>query len=119
MSIPGTHDGRRESALGKQFPVKKLCSLAPVLKGSWDLVSRVITKVTILITPIRGLITLLTKSHDPPSRRPASMISNVAPWLHSQFREIDPGPNSSCVGAHIYVHTLRRHSSFEGRQSSG
>ena len=39
-----------------------------VLKGSWDLVTRVIIRVTILITPIKILITLLTKSHDPPSR---------------------------------------------------
>ena len=38
-----------------------------ILKGSWDLVSRVIIRVTILITPIKVLITLLTKSHDPPS----------------------------------------------------
>ena len=42
--------------------------LRTILKGSWDLVSRVIIRVTILITPIKGLITLLTKSHDPPSR---------------------------------------------------
>ena len=39
-----------------------------ILKGSWDLVTRVIIRVTILITPIKVLITLLTKSHDPPSR---------------------------------------------------
>ena len=43
-----------------------------LIKGSWDLVTTVINKVTILIityiTPIRVLITLLTKSHDPPSR---------------------------------------------------
>ena len=38
-----------------------------LLKGSWDLVTRVIIRVTILITPIKVLITLLTKSHDPPS----------------------------------------------------
>ena len=42
--------------------------LGAVLKGSWNLVSKVITKVAILITPIRGLITLLTKSHDALSR---------------------------------------------------
>ena len=40
-----------------------------ILKGSWDLVTRVIIKVTILIekliTPIKALITILTKSHDP------------------------------------------------------
>ena len=39
-----------------------------VLKGSWDLVTGVIIRVTMLITPIKVLITLLTKSHDPPSR---------------------------------------------------
>ena len=39
-----------------------------ILKGSWDLVTRVIIRVAILITPIKVLITLLTKSHDPPSR---------------------------------------------------
>ena len=38
-----------------------------LLKGSWDLVTRVINKVTILRTPIRVLVTLLTKSPDPPS----------------------------------------------------
>ena len=40
---------------------------AGLLRGSWDLVTRVIIKVTTLITPLRVLITLLTKSHDPPS----------------------------------------------------
>ena len=37
-----------------------LTALLCLLGGSWDLVSRVINKVT--------LIALLTKSHDPPSR---------------------------------------------------
>ena len=42
-----------------------------VLKGSWDLVTRVINKVAIVIVtynPIRVLIAVLTKSHEPPSR---------------------------------------------------
>ena len=39
-----------------------------LLGGSWDLVNKVINKVTILITPVKALITLLTKSHDPLSR---------------------------------------------------
>ena len=39
-----------------------------LLGGSWDLVSRVIIRVTILITPIKGLRTVLTESHDPPSK---------------------------------------------------
>ena len=50
-----------------------------VLKGSWDLVSRVITKVTILITPIKGLIALVTKSHDPPSRALVPSTLNPKP----------------------------------------
>ena len=44
------------------------CTEDWILKGSWDLVTRVIIRVTILIAPIKVLITLLTKSHDPPSR---------------------------------------------------
>ena len=38
-----------------------------LLGGSWDLVSEVINNVAILKTQIKVLITLLTKSHDPPS----------------------------------------------------
>ena len=41
--------------------------LKDALKGSWDLVTGVIIEVATLITPLRVLITLLTKSHDPPS----------------------------------------------------
>ena len=44
------------------------CSITTLLGGAWDLVSRGIIRATILITPIKGLITLLTKSHDPPSK---------------------------------------------------
>ena len=58
-----------------------------ILKGSWDLVSRVITKVTILITPIRGLITLLTKSHDPPSRGPYA--KKTAQLTTKQYRGLN------------------------------
>ena len=42
------------------------CPGTQTLKGSWDLVTRVIIRVTILITPVKVLITLLSKSHDPP-----------------------------------------------------
>ena len=42
-------------------------SAAPLHGGSWDFVTRVINSVTILITPIRVLMTSCTKSHDPPS----------------------------------------------------
>ena len=38
-----------------------------VLGGSWVVRSRVISKVTIIITHIRGLITTLITTHEPPS----------------------------------------------------
>ena len=38
-----------------------------VLGGSWVVISRVISRVTILITHIRGLITPLITTHEPPS----------------------------------------------------
>ena len=47
--------------------MKKVYTVFSLLRGSWDLVTRVIIKVTILITPLRVLITVLTKSHEPPS----------------------------------------------------
>ena len=39
-----------------------------VLGGSWVVISGVISRVTRLITHIRGLITLLITTHEPPSR---------------------------------------------------
>ena len=39
-----------------------------LLGGSWVVISRVISRVTIFITHIRGLITLLITTHEPPSR---------------------------------------------------
>ena len=38
-----------------------------LLGGSWVVISRVISRVTILITHFRGLITLLITTHEPPS----------------------------------------------------
>ena len=35
--------------------------------GPWDIVNRVLNRITILITPIRVLITSCTKFHDPPN----------------------------------------------------
>ena len=57
-------------------PLRVFCK--PVLKGLWDLVTTVINKVTILITtynPNTVLITLLTKSPDPPS---TTCLSDIA-----------------------------------------
>ena len=42
-----------------------------ILGGSWAVITGV-SRVTILITPIRGLITLLITTHEPPSRVPHS-----------------------------------------------
>ena len=39
-----------------------------LLGGSWVVISRVISWVTILITHIRGLITLPTTTPEPPNR---------------------------------------------------
>ena len=39
-----------------------------LLGGSWVVVSRVISTVTILMTRITGLITPLIPTHEPPSR---------------------------------------------------
>ena len=41
---------------------------AGLLGGSWVVISRGLSKVTILITHIRGLITPLITTHGPPSR---------------------------------------------------
>ena len=38
-----------------------------ILGGSWVVITRVITRVTILITHIRGLITPLITTHEPSS----------------------------------------------------
>ena len=40
---------------------------AGLLEGSWVVISGAISRVTILISPIRGLITLLRTTHEPPS----------------------------------------------------
>ena len=50
-----------------------------LLGGSWVVVSRVISKVTILITHIRGLITLLITTHEPPSRQEEQNSLKVRP----------------------------------------
>ena len=39
-----------------------------LLGGSWVVISGVISRVTTIITHVRGLITLLIATHEPPSR---------------------------------------------------
>ena len=46
----------------------RVWSFQPLLGGSWVVISGVISRVTILITHIWGLITLLTTTHEPPSK---------------------------------------------------
>ena len=51
--------------------IGSVCHGPPLLGGSWVVISGVISRVTILITHIRGLITLLTlliTTHEPPSK---------------------------------------------------
>ena len=43
------------------------CNSPWLLWGSWVVISRVISRVTILITHIRGLVTPLITTHEPPS----------------------------------------------------
>ena len=45
----------------------RLCFGFAGLGGSWVVISRVISRITVLITHIRGLITLLITAHEPPS----------------------------------------------------
>ena len=40
-----------------------------LLGGSWVVVSGVIIRVTIVITHIKGLVTLLITTHEPPSNQ--------------------------------------------------
>ena len=50
-----------------------------ILGGTWVviIISGVISKVTILITHIRGLITLLITTHGPPSTRAQQLQRNI------------------------------------------
>ena len=62
---PGPRNVRPQSpdlALGPRF-----VRLGSLLGGSWVVISRVISRATILITHIRGLITLLITTPEPPS----------------------------------------------------
>ena len=41
----------------------------PLLGGSWVDISGVISRVTVVLSPIRGLIALLRTTHEPPSTK--------------------------------------------------
>ena len=60
--------GGQGSSTKTSFHFKALGSLvALLLGGSWVVISGVRSKVTILITLVRGLITPLITTHEPPS----------------------------------------------------
>ena len=52
----------------KPWRSKRGCGKTSLLGGSWIVISRVISRVTIPIIHIRGLITPLITTHEPPSR---------------------------------------------------
>ena len=65
-SYKGSFKGPLKGSIGDSIRVRGL-----ELGGSWVVMSGVIIMVSILITHIRGLLTLLIPSHEPPSRLPA------------------------------------------------
>ena len=50
------------------WELRRCCKVSGLLGGSGVVISRVISRVTILLTHIRGLITLLVTTPEPPSR---------------------------------------------------
>ena len=61
-----------------------LVQFRSLLGGSWVVISRVISRVTILIPHIRGLITLLITTHEPPSNpTKACRSQTLGSWVVS------------------------------------
>ena len=59
-----------------------------MLGGSWVVISGVLSKVTVLITPTRGLITPLITTHEPPSKTQHLGRRGPKDWdsgLHQSF----------------------------------
>ena len=78
-------------------PKKEL--LCSRLGGSWILRSRVISRVTILITHIRGLITLLITTPEPPSSIYPSIRRSVdLPMFVNVI---------ICIRAHMHIYIYR------------
>ena len=79
----------------------------PILGGSWVVISRVISMITRVITYIRGLITLLIFTHEPPSSAavlcdmPLLMLtaaSKVAMFMLNQANSTEPRQVMLSVG---------------------
>ena len=77
----------------------------PLLGGSWLVISGVISKVSIVITHIRGLIALLITTHEPPSTLPACSWGPSAP-LGAPEEAHSPGRSSEGWGLGFRVRAL-------------
>ena len=56
--------GVRKGSMRSSHVLRLLCK-APLHGGSWLVITRVISKITLLITHIRGLLTPLITTHEP------------------------------------------------------
>ena len=68
------------------MPRNHVVQNASLLGGSWAVISGVISKVTIVITHIRGLITPLTTTHEPPSTKQLFQTLVLSYWVLWTFR---------------------------------
>ena len=55
------------------------CRCPTLLGGSWVVISGGISRITIVLSPIRGLITLLITTHEPPSNPLPSSLTIYRP----------------------------------------
>ena len=58
----------RETLVNAPKEITNNCAERIILGGSWVVISRVIGRITRVITHIRGLITQLRTAHEPPSK---------------------------------------------------
>ena len=62
-------------------------TVAPLLGGSWVVISRVISRVTLVMTYIRGLIAPLITTHEPPSTtHSAGILAIILSMVASQHQ---------------------------------
>ena len=64
--------------------------LRPLLGGSWVVISRLKSRVTILITHIRGLISPLIATHEPPSTFDHNSLISGLPSAWSRILRPQP-----------------------------
>ena len=72
-----------EAGLNHGLHLKPGIPLRPstLLGGSWVVISRVVSRVTILITHIKGLISPFITTHEPPSRLSTFLGLSPCRWL--------------------------------------